>query len=340
MREPEVVAAGPKFGVFPLNGETPSAGPTHHGPPEGALHDSPEEGPSRAGGGEVGVQHGDSLPDRSGSRAAVGEEETTRFRAIPVANGPRIRPQRPPNRLHPTPIPRRIRLPPPRPGSLRSPRRGGGRPPSPRCRPAHARRPAHPAPPLPLAPLPRNGHRPRTRSVATARSHLDCRNVLILIVAGHPDRVGILRSSKGIRSLSLRQREEDPQVSQAARLDSQEQRRSPTRPERSVTAAPVAVAPRQPLDIVGTTAQPDGRRRLRNALRAVFETEPFEDGKGHPANRVIAAAMDSGGHGTDLEWITRICRDSSADPAFSVAVVLCVARQPEFTSIRLSISRT
>ena len=55
--------------------------------------------------------------------------ETTRFRAIPVANGPRIRPQRPPNRLHPTPIPRRIRLPRPRPGSLRSPRRGRGRTP-------------------------------------------------------------------------------------------------------------------------------------------------------------------------------------------------------------------
>ena len=46
-------------------------------------------------------------------------------------------------------------------------------------------RPAHPATPLPLAPLPRNRHRPRTRSVATPRSHLDCRNVLILIVAGH-----------------------------------------------------------------------------------------------------------------------------------------------------------
>ena len=110
--------------------------------------------------------------------------ETTRFRAIPVADGPRIRPQRPPDRLH-TPIPRRIRLPPPRPGSLRSPRRGGGRPPSPRCRPTHARHPAHPATPLPLAPLPRNRHRPRARSVATPRSHLDCRNVLILIVAGH-----------------------------------------------------------------------------------------------------------------------------------------------------------
>ena len=66
-------------------------------------------------------------------------------------------------------------------------RRAGAveRPLSPRCRPTHARHPAHPATPLPLAPLPRNRHRPRARSVATPRSHLDCRNVLILIVAGH-----------------------------------------------------------------------------------------------------------------------------------------------------------
>ena len=49
--------------------------------------------------------------------------------------------------------------------------------------------PAVPLTPLPLAPLPRNRHRPRTRSVATPRSHLDCRNVLILIVAGQPDTV-------------------------------------------------------------------------------------------------------------------------------------------------------
>ena len=78
--------AGPKFGVFPLNGETPSAGPTHHGPPEGALHDAPEEGPSRAGCGEGGVQHGDGVPDRSGSRAVVGEEEAgERRRPDPLA---------------------------------------------------------------------------------------------------------------------------------------------------------------------------------------------------------------------------------------------------------------
>ena len=73
-----------------------------------------------------------------------------------------------------------------RPVPARYARRAGAveRPLSPRCRPTHARHPAHPATPLPLAPLPRNRHRPRTRSVATPRSHLDCRNVLILIVAG------------------------------------------------------------------------------------------------------------------------------------------------------------
>ena len=47
--------------------------------------------------------------------------------------------------------------------------------------PLPPRSPRHP----PLAPRPRNHHRSRTRSVATPRSYLDCRNVLILIVAGH-----------------------------------------------------------------------------------------------------------------------------------------------------------
>ena len=46
----------------------------------------------------------------------------------PARKGPRTRPQRPPGRLHPTSTPRRIRPPPPRPGSLRSPCRGGGLP--------------------------------------------------------------------------------------------------------------------------------------------------------------------------------------------------------------------
>ena len=79
---------------------------------------------------------------------------------------------------------------------------------------------------------------------------------------------------------------------------------------------------------MGTTAQPDGQRRFRSALRAAFEAEPIEDGKDDPAEQVIAAVMDSEGHGTVLGWITRICRDSSANPAFAVAVLLCVARQP------------
>ena len=57
-------------------------------------------------------------------------------------------------------------------------------PSSPRCWPTHAHRLAHPTVPHPLAPRPPNRHRLPTRSVATPRSHLDCRNVLILIVAG------------------------------------------------------------------------------------------------------------------------------------------------------------
>ena len=50
------------------------------------LYDAPEEGPPRAGRGEGGVQHGDGVPDRSGCRAAVGEEEGAgRRRPDPLA---------------------------------------------------------------------------------------------------------------------------------------------------------------------------------------------------------------------------------------------------------------
>ena len=82
--------------------------------------------------------------------------------------------------------------------------------------------------------------------------------------------------------------------------------------------------------MMATTAQPDGQRRFRNALRAAFEAEPLEDGRDHPAEQAIAAAMASEGHGTVLGWITSICLDSSANPAFAAAVFLCVARQPGF----------
>ena len=79
--------AGAMFGVFPSSGETPDAGPTDHGPPDGALHDTPEEGPPRAGRGEGGVQHGDGVPDRSGSAAAVAEEEAEGASAAGPAGG-------------------------------------------------------------------------------------------------------------------------------------------------------------------------------------------------------------------------------------------------------------
>ena len=78
-------------------------------------------------------------------------------------------------------------------------------PSSPRCWPTHAHRLAHPTVPHPLAPRPPNRHRLPTRSVATPRSHLDCRNVLILIVAGHerpsagaPDRISAAPASENV----------------------------------------------------------------------------------------------------------------------------------------------
>lgn len=82
--------------------------------------------------------------------------------------------------------------------------------------------------------------------------------------------------------------------------------------------------------MMATTAQPNGQRRLENALSAACEAVPLADGKEHPAERVIAAAIDSEDHDTFLGWITSFCLDYSANPAFAAAVFLCVARWPRF----------
>lgn len=74
-------------------------------------------------------------------------------------------------------------------------------------------------------------------------------------------------------------------------------------------------------------AEERGRRRLRDRLAAAFESEPIEDGMDHPAERVIAAAVDSGDPDVALRWIQSICLDSTR-PAFAAGVFQCVARQP------------
>ncbi|MDE0130978.1 MAG: hypothetical protein OXQ32_01780 [bacterium] len=48
----------------------------------------------------------------------------------------------------------------------------------------------------------------------------------------------------------------------------------------------------------------------------------------HPAESVIAAALEADDPDTILRWIRGICLDTSS-PAFAAAVFLCVARQRE-----------
>ena len=54
-----------------------------------------------------------------------------------------------------------------------------------------------------LAPRARNRHRLPTRSVATPRSHFDCRNVLILIVAGQQYGIGWLGDPRFLAGLAI-----------------------------------------------------------------------------------------------------------------------------------------
>ena len=78
---------------------------------------------------------------------------------------------------------------------------------------------------------------------------------------------------------------------------------------------------------MASPAEERGRRRLRDRLRASLDAEPLEDGMAHPAESVIAAALDSEDPDTVLRWLRSCCLDTS-NPTFAVAVFVCVARQP------------
>ena len=51
-----------------------------------------------------------------------------------------------------------------------------------------------------------------------------------------------------------------------------------------------------------------GRLRLGDRLMAAFESEPLDDGMDHPAERVIAAALDSEDADAVLRRIRSMCR--------------------------------
>lgn len=79
--------------------------------------------------------------------------------------------------------------------------------------------------------------------------------------------------------------------------------------------------------ISASLAEERGRQRLQDRLRASLDAEPLEDGMDHPAESVIATALDSENPDAVLRWIRSFCLDSS-NPAFAAAVFVCVARQP------------
>ena len=80
-------------------------------------------------------------------------------------------------------------------------------------------------------------------------------------------------------------------------------------------------------DYVIATRQAGPRRRFLDSLHAAFDAEPLEDGMAHPAERVIAAALESGNRPAVLGWLRGACLDSD-DPAFATGVLLCIARRP------------
>lgn len=76
-----------------------------------------------------------------------------------------------------------------------------------------------------------------------------------------------------------------------------------------------------------SSVEEDRRRHFLDRLHACFEAEPLEDGMDHPAEQLIAEALDSEAREIVLGWIGGICLDPR-NPAFSAAALLCVARQP------------
>ena len=87
----------------------------------------------------------------------------------------------------------------------------------------------------------------------------------------------------------------------------------------------------QRTDVSAWRAEVRAGQRFRDRLHASFDAEPLEDGMNHPAEQVIAEALDSQNTSAVLRWIQSFCLDSS-NPAFAAAVFLCVARQPEVGS--------
>ena len=67
------------------------------------------------------------------------------------------------------------------------------------------------------------------------------------------------------------------------------------------------------------------RERLVIVLHAAFETDPLENGFDHPAESIIADALEETGGPQALEWMGAFCLDTS-DPSFAASVLRCLGR--------------
>lgn len=67
------------------------------------------------------------------------------------------------------------------------------------------------------------------------------------------------------------------------------------------------------------------RERLAIVLHEAFETDPLESGFDHPAESIIAEALQTPEREQALEWIRAIALDAS-DPSFAALVLRCLGR--------------
>lgn len=68
--------------------------------------------------------------------------------------------------------------------------------------------------------------------------------------------------------------------------------------------------------------------RLDSALHASFEADPLESGMDHPAEDIIAHAIQSGDSEDTLGWLREFCLDDT-QPSFAASVMRCLGRQVE-----------
>ena len=68
------------------------------------------------------------------------------------------------------------------------------------------------------------------------------------------------------------------------------------------------------------------RMQLQDALLVAFEIDPLEDGMDHPAERILADALQSGEEYHVLAWVREFALDA-AHPNFAASVLRCLGHQ-------------